>query len=79
MKTITELKQDLIEHLATIDKTKLNMMDLNAYVTVLKMADDMMKPDPYEYFKTAMGTIHNGRNDYVCCATGDAKAGVVDG
>lgn len=79
MKTIAELKQDLIDHLATIDKEKLNMMDLNGYVTVLKMADDMMKPDPSDYLKEMMKSISDSYS-YCACTTGEnAKVGVING
>lgn len=80
-KTIDELKQELVDYLATVDKAKLNMMDLNGYVTVLKMVDDMLRPDPSEYFKETMQMISNGYTN--CCLTTDEidkmKVGVLDG
>lgn len=76
-KTIDELKQELIDHLATIDKTKLNIIDLNGYAAVLKMVDDMVKPDPSEVFNETMKAIYTGAN---YCAVPDVpKVGVVDG
>lgn len=78
-KTIDELKEELIDHLATIDKTKLNMMDLNSYVIALKMADDMMRPDPSEYFKEAMKTIADSGNNCACDVANAPKVGVIDG
>lgn len=78
-KTIDALKQELIEHLATIDKTKLNMMDLNGYVTALKMVDDMMKPDPSEYLKETMKAISDSYGNCVCGVADTTKAGVIDG
>lgn len=80
-KTIDELKQDLIDHLATVDKTKLNMMDLNGCTTVLKMLDDMLRPDPSEYLKETMQMISNGYGNF-CCTTDEIdkmKVGVLDG
>lgn len=78
-KTIDELKQELIDHLATIDKTKLNMMDLNGYVTMLKMVDDMMKPDPGEYLKETMKAISDSYSNCVCGVADIPKVGAVDG
>lgn len=80
-KTIDALKQELVDHLATLDKTKLNMPDLNGYVTVLKMLDDMLRPDPSEYLKETMQMISNSYTN--CCSAADApsemKVGVLDG
>lgn len=75
-KTVDELKQELIDHLATIDKTKLNIMDLNGYVTALKMVDDMMKPDPSEaIFDRTMSMMREG---YFNGFKG-TEVGVIDG
>lgn len=76
-KSIDEIKQDLIDHLATIDKTKLNMMDLNCYTVIVKTVDDMMKPDPSAYFNETLKAISN--NYCVCAADDGPKAGVVNG
>lgn len=43
--TIWELKQDFVDYLGTMDKTKMNMVDLSVYANVLKLVDDMMRPD----------------------------------
>lgn len=74
-KTIGEIKQDLLDHLATIDKTKLNIMDLNCYAAIVKTVDDMMKPDLSETLKS----ISNGFNYCACSTTDDPKAGAIDG
>lgn len=80
-KTVNELKQELIDHLSTVDKSKLNIMDLNGYATVLKMVDDMMRPDPSEYLRELMQTMQNGRGDW--CYTPDEiekmKVGAING
>lgn len=44
-KTIEDLKQELIDCLAKIDKSKLNMADLNCYAYIVKTVDDMVKVD----------------------------------
>lgn len=78
-KTINELKQELVDYLATVDKTKLNMMDLHGYATVLKMVDDMLKPDPSEYFNETLKAISNGYHYCACPTTDEMKVGVLDG
>ena len=43
--TVTELKQQFADHLAGMDKNKMSMMDLNVYVNILQILDNMDKPD----------------------------------
>lgn len=43
--TVAELKQQFVDHLGSMDKEKMNMVDLNIYVNILKMVSDMDKPD----------------------------------
>lgn len=74
-KSIDEIKQDLIDHLATIDKTKLNIIDLSTYTIIVKTVDDMMRPDPSEVMAQTMATI----KDSCWYATDKPKAGVIDG
>lgn len=75
-KTIGEIKQDLLDHLATIDKTKLNIMDLNCYAAIVKTVDDMMKPDPSEtIFNRTMQMMREGCPSVL----GGTEVGVVDG
>lgn len=74
-KTIDEIKQDLIDHLASMDKEKMNMMDLNTYAIIVKMVDDMMKPDPSEYLKETIQMMREGCPGVL----GGAEVGVVDG
>lgn len=75
-KTIDEIKQDLIDHLSTIDKTKLNIMDLNCYAAIVKTVDDMMKPDPSEAIFDR--TMRMAREGYFNGFKG-TEVGVVDG
>lgn len=75
-KTIDEVKQDLIDHLAGMDKAKMNMMDLNTYAIIVKMVDDMMKPDFSEtIFNRTMQMMREGCPSVL----GGTEAGVVDG
>lgn len=43
--TIIELKQDFINYLGAMDKSRMNTVDLSVYANILKLVDDMMKPD----------------------------------
>ena len=44
--TVAELKQHFINYLGSMDMNKMNIMDLNVYVNILRMVNDMDKPDP---------------------------------
>lgn len=44
--TVAELKQHFIDYLGSMDMNKMNIMDLNVYVNILRMVNDMDKPDP---------------------------------
>ena len=43
--TVIELKQQFVDYLYSMDKNKMNMVDLNVYVNILRMVYDMDKPD----------------------------------
>ncbi len=60
MKTIKDLKDDLLDHLFAIDKTKMSMMDLKTYCEIVKLVDDMSKTGPDEFFRSAMQTLNYG-------------------
>ncbi len=62
MRTIKDLKGDLSEHLFAIDKTKLSMFDLKTYCEIIKLVDEMDKPGPDEFWKSAMNTLNSGFN-----------------
>lgn len=62
MKTIKELKDDLSDHLFSIDKTKLSMFDLRTYCEIIKLFDDMNKPGPDEFLKSTMQALTSGYN-----------------
>lgn len=57
MKTITDVKDDLINHLFLIDKTKLNMMDLKTYSEIVKIVDGLSKPGEVDFFKETLETM----------------------
>lgn len=62
MKTIKDLKNDLVDHLLCIDKSKLSMMDLKTYCEIIKLVDEMDKPGPDEFWKSAVQTLNSGYN-----------------
>jgi len=62
MKTIKDLKDDLSDHLFAVDKSKLNMMDLKTYCEIIKLVDEMNKPGPDEFWKSAMQNLNYGYN-----------------
>lgn len=75
-KTIDEVKQDLVAHLAGMDKSKMNMMDLNTYAIIVKLVDDMMKPDPSEaIFDRTIRMMREGCSN----GFGVTEGGFVDG
>ena len=44
MRTVNELKTDFVNHLATLDKSKMNIYELGNYADLLRKADDLFKP-----------------------------------
>lgn len=44
MKTIEELKQEFLNHLAEMDKSQMTLYELSCYVDLLRKADDLFKP-----------------------------------
>lgn len=60
MKTITDVKNDLVNHLFLIDKTGLNMMDLRTYCEIVKIVDDMNRPNPNDFLKDTLKTLNSG-------------------
>lgn len=69
--TILELKQDFVDYLGAMDKTRMNMVDLNVYANVLKMVDDMMRPDRTSELMEMAKCIYSDKNPsvYNCCET----------
>lgn len=50
MKTIDELKQEFLDYLATMDKSKMNMFELANYADLLHKTDLLFKPDYVDMF-----------------------------
>lgn len=50
MKTIDELKQEFVDYLATMDKSKMSMVELANYADLLHKADLLFKPDYVDMF-----------------------------
>jgi hypothetical protein len=44
MKTIDDLKQEFVEHLAAMDKSEMSMLELANYADLLHKADALFKP-----------------------------------
>lgn len=57
---LERIKQDLIEHLGSVDKTKLSLFELKLYAETLKIADDMEKPDAVSDWLKALEKISGG-------------------
>ena len=62
MKTISELNQELVDHLGSMDKEEMNLVELSAYVDVLKKANELFKPDYVDM-------IMNGLHSTPCCSS----------
>lgn len=52
MKTIEMLKQEFVDHIATIDKSKMSVYELCSYADLLKKADELFKPRYAEMMTT---------------------------
>lgn len=50
MKTIDELKQEFVDHLAAMDKSEMSMFELTNYADLLHKADLLFKPDYVDMF-----------------------------
>lgn len=50
MATISMIKDELVEHLASIDKSQLSMDELRKYVDIVDTADRMVNGDTYSKF-----------------------------
>lgn len=44
MKTVDELKQEFVDHIATLDKSKMSMYELSNYADLLRKADELFAP-----------------------------------
>lgn len=60
MKTIEDVKNDLVTYLLSVDKSKLSMTDLRTYCDIVKLVDSLYKPEPVEYWKDIFQTVNHG-------------------
>ena len=44
MKTIADLKQEFVDHIATLDKSGMSLIELCNYADLLRKADDLFRP-----------------------------------
>lgn len=44
MKTVDELKQEFVNHIATLDKSEMSMYELCNYADLLRKADELFAP-----------------------------------
>lgn len=73
MKTIEDLKNELMEHLGTLDKDKMGLTELHGYVDILRIVNDMMRKDPSEVLRESIEKMHTVGNGVACCC--DTKEG----
>ena len=45
MKTIADLKQELVDHIAMLDKSGMSLVELGYYADLLRKTDDLFKPN----------------------------------
>ena len=60
MHTIDEVKQELIEHLYSLDKTKMSISDLQTYADTVQLACNIVKSDKDDMFLEMCKTINSG-------------------
>jgi len=64
MASAQDLKQNLIDYLINMDKSKLSMIDLGGYVFIVKSLMDMESSNPsgkdFEKLSCKEGDEHNG-------------------
>lgn len=62
MRTISELNQELVDYLGSMDKEEMSIAELSTYVDVLKKANDLFKPN-------YMDMLMNGFSPFSGCCT----------
>ena len=60
MHTIDEVKQELIEHLYSLDKTKMSVSELRTYADTDQVAFNIAKSDKDDMFLEIFKTINSG-------------------
>lgn len=56
MAKFEDVKNDLIDYLAKVDKEKLNMLDLKAYAEIIQIVDEMNQKNYYGNLLEKMST-----------------------
>lgn len=56
--TVAELKQQFVDYLYSMDKSKMSMMELNTYVFILKSLLDTEKADPSKNWMDLLKTVY---------------------
>ncbi len=66
MKTIEELKQEFVNHLAGLDKSQMTLYELSCYVDLLRKADELFKlgyTDVMAELATSLGNLAGGASN----------------
>lgn len=61
MATIAELKQEFVNHIATLDKSEMSLTDLRYYAELIKCADQLFES------RRAKVTLDPDMMDKCCC------------
>jgi len=59
MHSVQDLKQDLIDYLMGLDKSKMSMNDLGGYLFLVKSLVDMERPNPFEAAYSALKSAND--------------------
>lgn len=57
MKTTADLKQEFIDHIATLDKANMSLAELSAYADLVRKADDLFKPSYAEMMANGLSPL----------------------
>lgn len=63
MKSVNELKQEFVDHIAALDKKAMSLAELSAYADLVRKADDLFKPSYMEMMANGISPLFSG------CAT----------
>lgn len=72
--TVTDLKQQFVDHLASMDKNKMSMMDLSVYSSIVRTLLDTERPDFSASCIDVLKNIYASKAD-VCAEKEDANNG----
>ena len=60
MKTIDDLKQEFVDHLAAMDKSEMSMFELSNYADLLYKADALFKPSYTDVLASGFNYLEKG-------------------